>query len=223
MPAPKIAPKRYSRAEIRLPVTIQSAAAQKVVSRTLLRCSRALYTIEVVLNAIGDQDEVEQVEIIIDTMLDACHADMQARIDDTAARIQDAGLDHNIAYSAPMALTFKISSGQLRRYTDLVLKLDQFTDNVDLLRLNGAIEAREASNLVYEARNQLMQLGLELSRLEGRARAAALKEGGAAVVEEAESGAVDVVTGEGEAIEWLKEAEAAEEELKGARGLKAVG
>ena len=85
--APRIAPKRYSRAEIKLPVTIQSAAAQRVVSRTLLRCSRALYTIEVVLNAIGDQDEVEQVDTIIDTMLDACHADMQARIDDTAARI----------------------------------------------------------------------------------------------------------------------------------------
>ena len=124
-----------------------------------------------------------------------------------------------------MQLTFRISSGQLRRYTDLVMKLDKFTDNVDLLRLNGAIEAKEASNLVYDARNQLKQLGLELSRLEGRARAAALKQGGEDVVEAADSGAVDVVTGEGEAIEWLKDAEAAEQELKSTRdgALKAVG
>jgi hypothetical protein len=67
-----------------------------------------------------------------------------------------------------------------------------------------------------------MQLGLELSRLEGRARTAALKQGQDDIVAAAESGAADVVTGEGEAAEWLKEAEETEKELQEAR-IKAAG
>lgn len=220
---PTIAMRRYSRAEILLPVEIRSAAAQRVVARTLLRCSRALYTIEVVFNAIGDQDEVEQVEHLIIEMLEACYANMEERYNDVKRRMDDAGLEHNTIYTAPMKLTFRISSSQLRRYADLVLKLDALTDLVDVMRLNGAMSPREASNLIYEARNEILELGRRLSMMEGRARQTALgSEGGEEVVEAAEIGAKDVVTGDGDSADWLKDAEDAEEELKAAR-LTAVG
>jgi hypothetical protein len=222
--APKINPRRYSRAEILKPVEVRSAAAQKVVSRTLLRCSRALYTIEVVLYAIGNQDEVDQVANVIGDMLDTAHDEMSARIAETDQMIADAALDSNIEFTAPMRITFHITSGHLGRYADLILRLDQLVYNIELLRLNGAIGSRKATNLSYDARNDLLQLGLELSKLEGAARAAAIKKGGASVVEQAEGEAVNVVTGDGDAVEWLKEAEEAETDLRSARNaLKAVG
>lgn len=194
----KPAPRRYSRAEFHIPVVLNSAAAQRVVGRSLKRVSRALYTIDVVLHAIGDSDEVDQVEDLIDTMLGGV-GDLYARdLTKLERRFTEAAIPHQVVYSAPIQLTFRISSPQLAQYARLVETLDRIAALADTLRLGGALRNRLALNIVYHNRNRLLDLGIRIAKLETSARAAALGKGRADALADAELRADGVLQVEGD-------------------------
>lgn len=63
------AKRAFSRPELHVPVTLQSAHAHQVVGRSLVRVARALYGIDVVLHAVGDVAKVDEVEGVVDGLL----------------------------------------------------------------------------------------------------------------------------------------------------------
>jgi hypothetical protein len=133
------APRGYSRPEFHVPVTLQSAHAHRVVGRSLIGVARALYGIDVVLHAIGDARQMEEVGGLVDSLLGA----FAQRLDEEIARVETLKSAKGIAavprYTNPSRGTFRISSPQLSHYDNLIQALDRLTVGIDTLSMQPVI------------------------------------------------------------------------------------
>ena len=167
----------FSRPELHVPVTLQSAHAHRVVGRSLIRVARALYGIDVVLQAIGDADKIDEVEGVVDTLL----GDFAKRLQEEMARLDAVKASNGVAavprYTNPSRVTFRISSPQLSQYANLIQALDRLMVGIDTLWLSGVFSNRQRADAVYTWRNELLAVGRRVVEIEARARELAVRRG----------------------------------------------
>ena len=200
---------RYSRPYVPETIKVQSQHAQRVLERGFFRVAAALYAIDVVLRIIGDDDEMDQVDGIVDAMIQVFAQRMEAEIQRLEGQRKQHGITKPVAYTLPRTLTVKISSPQLALYTTLVQVLDRLMMEIDVLWLNRALSNKERKHAVYAWRVELLDVGRKIVQLERRAREAAARQGKAAEVEEATGDVAIGVEEAGEGAETAPETTAA--------------
>jgi hypothetical protein len=192
------AQRAYSRPEFHVPVTLQSAHAHQVVGRSLIRVARALYGIDVVLHAIGDEAKVDEVEGVVDGLL----GEFSKTLGDEIARLEALKTSNGISavarYTNPSHITFRISSPQLAQYANLIQALDRLTMSIDTLWLSSLLSNRQRANAVYKWRKDLLALGRRIVEIEARARDFAVRKGKGEEIAAGDTEASSVVTVEGD-------------------------
>jgi len=184
--------RRFSRPVFDEHITVHSDHAQRLIDRGLFRVSSALYAIDVILRIIGDDDEMDQVEAIVNELIQAFAQAMSSEQEQLTVLRTQRGITRVPRYEAPRTLTVHVHSPQMAQYTALIQSLDQLMIMIDTLWLNGALTSKQRVNGCFAWRVRLLRIGREIVNLERRARASADRQGKADEVQ-AETGATLVV------------------------------
>jgi len=167
----------FSRPVFDQTIRIQSNHAQRLLDRGFLLVVRALYGIDVVLRIIGDDEEMDQVEEIVGSLIAELAEELRAE-HRRLAQLRDAnGISATPRYTNPKQITVHISSPQLAQYTALVEELDRLMTVMDTLWLTLVLTNKQRADGAYQWRTRVLRTGREIIEIERRARASAVKRG----------------------------------------------
>lgn len=158
-------------------VTLRSVQAQRVLNRNYSKVSYSLFALDVILQIIGEKDEVEKVEEIISGYFTAFETDLDAAIAQAEAILADAQITERPEYDQPVETILEIVSPRGAQYTNLLLKLDEFMAILDALWITGNISSRERTDTNYQWQQRLIRLAGSVIGTEKRARIAAYNKG----------------------------------------------
>ncbi len=173
---------RFSRPVFEETITIHSSHAQRILDRGYYRVAAALYAIDVVLRIIGDHDEMDAVEGLVDAQIQT----FATAMDDEHKRLlvlrDQSGITRTVKYTRPITLRIQISSPQMAQYTLLIQELDRLMMAIDSLWMNAVLTSKQKAMAGYTWRIALLRIGREIMALERRARDAAARVGKTAEV-----------------------------------------
>lgn len=178
---PKTRPSRsihsYTRPRFNRILRVQSLQAQRVIDRSLDRVSHSLFSLDVILQIIGERDQVDEVETIITDHMEAA----EEQLDNTLAQLQVLMKDNNIQqqpdYSHPREQEVEISSPQIGSFVRLVEKLDTLIMRLDTLWLCGVVKSKDRTRNAQQWQQHLNKLASRIIGVEKRARNAAHRAG----------------------------------------------
>jgi hypothetical protein len=177
---PQAARSTFSRPVFDQTITIHSNHPLRLLDRGFLLVVRALYGIDVVLRIIGDDEEMDQVEEIVGSL-----------IGELAAELREAnGISATPRYTNPKRITVHISSPQLAQYTALIEELDRLMTVMDALWLTGVLTNKQRADGAYQWRTRVLRTGREIIDIERRARKSAEKRGKGEELSEVEDSVV---------------------------------
>ena len=174
---PQAARSTFSRPVFDQTITIHSNHAQRLLDRGFLLVVRALYGIDVVLRIIGDDEEMDQVEGIVGSLIGELATELRAEHARLAQLREANGISATPRYTNPKRITVHISSPQLAQYTALIEELDQLMTVMDALWLTGVLTNKQRADGAYQWRTRLLRTGREIIDIERRARKSAEKRG----------------------------------------------
>ena len=198
MAAPRTAPqrpepkRRFSRPVFDELITIQSDHAQRLIQRGLYQVSSALYAIDVILRIIGNNAEMDQVEVIVNASLNDFALALRQEQEKMELLRTQHGITRIPRYEAPRTLTVHVYSPQMGQYCALIQSLDQLMVTIDTLWMNGVLASNQRVNAAFAWRVRLLRIGREIINLARRARESAQRQGRADEVA-AETGAALMV------------------------------
>ena len=134
------------------------------------RLSYALYSIDVILRIIGDDEEIDNVEKIVLDQIKKESQDLDKNIDQMNKLIEDNGIDDYPQYTHPRECKIKITSPQVAQFTQLIKKLDKLMVLTDTLWLNGELTNSQRSKANFRWQQRLSNLASRFINLERRAR-----------------------------------------------------
>jgi hypothetical protein len=167
----------FSRPVFDQTIRIQSNHAQRLLDRGFLLVVRALYGIDVVLRIIGDDEEMDQVEEIVGSLIAELAEELRAEHARLAQLRETNGISATPRYTNPKQITVHISSPQLAQYTALIEELDRMMTVMDTLWLTGVLTNKQRADGAYQWRTRVLRTGREIIEIERRARASAEKRG----------------------------------------------
>jgi len=174
---PQTARSTFSRPVFDQTITIHSNHAQRLLDRGFLLVVRALYGIDVVLRIIGDDEEMDQVEEIVGSLIGELAAELRAEHARLAQLREANGISATPRYTNPKRITVHISSPQLAQYTALIEELDRLMTVMDALWLTGVLTNKQRADGAYQWRTRVLRTGREIIDIERRARKSAEKRG----------------------------------------------
>jgi hypothetical protein len=175
----------YSRPVFRQKLVLNSLQAQRVMERSFDRASSALFSLDVILRIIGDQEEIDQVEEIIQNHISATSEEMDNAMNQLRKIMADNGIDAVPGYSAPAEYTIEITSPQVAQIARLIRGLDELMSLVDTLWLNSILSSQQRSDATFQWQQRLIKLAGKIIGIEKRARISAHSKGKEKEVEEA--------------------------------------
>jgi len=187
---PQAARSTFSRPVFDQTITIHSNHAQRLLDRGFLLVVRALYGIDVVLRIIGDDEEMDQVEEIVGSLIGELAAELRAEHARLAQLREANGISATPRYTNPKRITVHISSPQLAQYTALIEELDRLMTVMDALWLTGVLTNKQRADGAYQWRTRVLRTGREIIDIERRARTSAEKRGKGEELSEVEDSVV---------------------------------
>lgn len=167
----------FSRPVFDQTIRIQSHHAQRLLDRGFLLVVPALYGIDVVLRIIGDDEEMDQVEEIVGSLIGELAEELRAEHARLAQLREANGISATPRYTNPKQITVHISSPQLAQYTALVEELDRLMTVMDTLWLTGVLTNKQRADGAYQWRPRVLRAGREIMDIERRARGSAQRRG----------------------------------------------
>lgn len=166
-------------------IQINSLQAQKIMERAFRRTVRSLYSIDAILRIIGDDQEADEVEGVINKMLtdtrEAIHAD-SARL---KKLIDSEGITQEPSYTHPQTYMVQISSPQVREFVSLVKMMDQLMLMMDTLWIMSVLDNKQRKEGTFQWQQRMLRMARRIVTIETRARKAAHNKGKAEEVNEA--------------------------------------
>lgn len=175
----------YSRPVFRQNLNVNSLQAQRVMERSFDRVSNALFSLDVILRIIGDQQEIDQVEEVIHGHIDKVSEDMTKAMNQLHKVMTDNGIEAVPGYSSPANYPIEITSPQVAQFAHLIRNLDKLMSLVDTLWLNSILSSQQRSDATYEWQQRLIKLAGRIIGMEKRARISAHTKGKEKEVSEA--------------------------------------
>jgi hypothetical protein len=162
---PQAARSTFSRPVFDQTITIHSNHAQRLLDRGFLLVLRALYGIDVVRRIIGDDEEMDQVEEIVGSLIGELADELKAEHARLAQLRETKGIGTTPRYTNPRRITVHISSPQLAQYTALIEELDRLMTVMDALWLTGVLTNKQRADGAYQWRTRALRTGRETRRL----------------------------------------------------------
>ena len=156
---------------------VNSLQAQRVVERSFQRVSDSLFSIDVILRIIGEQDEIDQVESIIQEHIEKVSVDLDTATNQLQKLIEDNGIEGAPEYTNPNQYEIEIKSPQVAQFAHLVRKLDNLMLLVDTLWLNSVFTSKQRKDATYQWQQRLIKLAGRIIGIEKRARVSAYSKG----------------------------------------------
>jgi hypothetical protein len=177
-PTRRPAKDRYSRPSYDEHLVIHSVHAQRLIQRGLLSVVRALYAIGVVLRILGDDDDMDEVDSLVDRLI----AEFATEISEQIARLNKLAADHGVVkrpirYSNPRRMTIQISSPHLARYVEQIKRLDEMECLIDQLWMGDVLNNKQRTRSGFEWRVRMQKIASQIIAIEKRARAAIVRRG----------------------------------------------
>lgn len=179
---PQPAKKERNSADLSRPVfkrvlKVNSLQAQRVVERSFKRVSDSLFSIDVILRIIGEQDEIDQVEGIIQEHIEKASVDLDTATNQLQKLMEDNGIEGTPEYTSPGQYDIEINSPQVAQFAHLVRKLDNLMLLVDTLWLNSILTSKQRKDATYQWQQRLIKLAGRIIGIEKRARISAHSKG----------------------------------------------
>lgn len=187
-PAQKSKPRvsTYSRPIFRRNFTLQTLHAQKVFNRSFTKVAEGLFSLDVILQIIANQEEVKQVSLLINELMDKKEAEQKVALEQFKKLFADNGIEGLPEYTNPKTVNVEINSPQLPRYLRLISVMDQIIMAIDTLWLNSVLDSEQRTDAVFEWQQKMIKLSNQIINIERRAKAAAYKQGEAVPAKEEE-------------------------------------
>lgn len=167
----------YSRPIFKQLLKVNSLQAQRVIERSFDRVSNALFSIEVILRIIGEQEEIDQVESLILGHISKVSEDLDKATSQLNKLMQDNGIDMMPGYTNPNEYTIEINSPQVAQFAHLIRKLDTLMGIIDTLWLNTVLTSKQRTDATYQWQQRLIKLAGRIIGIEKRARISAHSKG----------------------------------------------
>ena len=152
---------------------VNSLQAQRVVERSFQPVSDSLFSIDVVLRFIGERNEIDQVENIIQEYMEKVSVDLDTATNQLQKLIEDNGIEGSPEYTSPSQYDIEIKSPQVAQFAHLVRKLDSLMLLIDTLWLNSILTSKQRKDAIYQWQQRLIKLAGRIIGIEKRARISA--------------------------------------------------
>lgn len=169
----------YSQPVMHRDVELFSMQAQKIAEQSLNKVAYSLFSIEVILQIIGERDKVNEVENLISDDIATADEELLKELERLKVLKEKAGItdDKTPHYSHPATVTLAITSPLILHFAGLLKKLDVVMIHIDTLWLQGQMhnQQRVDANFVWQKRIQ--RLSSRIITIETRARKQAYRMG----------------------------------------------
>lgn len=159
-----------SRPVFRQRLVINSLQAQRIMARSFGRVANALFSMDVILRIIGNQQDINRIETLIKDHFEKLSTDMSDEIRRLETLKQEQGIDSLPEYSVPEEYSIEITSPEIAHFTHLIRNLDKLMGIIDTLWLNSVLSSQQRSDATYEWQQRLMKLAGRIIGIEKRAR-----------------------------------------------------
>lgn len=175
----------YSRPVFKQVLKVNSLQAQRVMDRSFGRVSNSLFSIDVILRIIGEQEEIDQVETVILEQIAKVSEDLDQASAQLSKLMEDNGIDVMPGYTNPSEYPIEITSPQVAQFAHLIRKLDVLMSRIDTLWLNTVLSSKQRTDATYQWQQRLIKLASRIIGIEKRARISAHGKGKESEVAEA--------------------------------------
>ncbi len=167
---------------------LNSLHAQQVFERGYEMCANALFSLSVVLRFIGTEEQAQEVDAMVDTLIDQALDGIQkesARLKEIA---ESNGIETTIGYTSAKTVDVQITSPRSIKYLAIIREFDGMMANMDALWLSCVITDTQYARGVYEWKRRILRLAGQVRQIATRAvLAARRKETSEGVTEVAET------------------------------------
>lgn len=164
-------------------IELNSLQAQKVMTRSFEKLAESLFTISVILRAVGERDHVDEAENLINGHFEAVTVDLNEKLEQLRELVQQNGISVSPDYTNTVVFSIEINTPHLGRFAGLVTQLDELITLIDALWLNAVFDSRQASNAKYEWRQRLIRVAGKIIGMAKRVRTEAYNNGNKEIVD----------------------------------------
>ncbi|MGP9797068.1 hypothetical protein ACT3UJ_06885 [Halomonas sp. 86] len=167
----------YSRPIMDHTLVLYSLQAQQVMERSFIRVAYSLFSTDVILRIIGNEDEIDEVSDVIGSMLSEADKQLDTVIAQMEHLLEKHKVDGVDRYSNPVELAVEITAPTVRQFIQLVEKLDKLVMLVDSLWHAQVMTGKQRTAAARTWRQHINRTASRIIQTEGRARRSATNQG----------------------------------------------
>jgi hypothetical protein len=164
---------------------LYSLHAQQIFDRGYEMCANALFSLSVVLRFIGTEEQAQEVDAMVDTLISQSLEGIQKeslRLKDIA---ESNGIETSIGYTSARTVDVQITSPRSIKYLAIIREFDSMMANMDALWLSCVITDTQYARGVYEWKLRILRLAGQIRQIATRAVLAARRKENSKVIAEA--------------------------------------
>lgn len=167
---PTVSVNSHSRPVVRKSIELATAQSQRICERTFSRTVYSFFSIEVILQIIGEEEAVDKARENIGKLIQNCESTIDTQIAQLDEVIATHQLEQNSGYSNPATYHVEITSPLAMQYGRLLLKLDHMLKLIDTLWMNGYLQSRQRTRAMYDWSSNFRRLSSRIISIEKIAR-----------------------------------------------------
>ncbi|MGP9552057.1 MULTISPECIES: hypothetical protein [Halomonas] len=176
---------RASQPVLRRELELFTMQSQQIADRFMDRVAYSLFSLELILQIIGEREDVDEVEALISTKMGDLQDAATGEIERLKMLMKKCGLGSDDApeYTRPQVRQIFITAPLVMHFTKLLKQLDFIVAYLDTLWMNGEIDNRHHVNAAREWQSRVHKLAQYIINIEGNARRKAYRAGKAEQVD----------------------------------------
>ncbi len=166
---------------------LNSLHAQQIFERGYEMCANALFSLSVVLRFIGTEEQAQEVDAMVDTLINQSLEGIQNESHRLKEIAESNGIETSIGYTSAKTVDVQITSPRSIKYLAIIREFDGMMANMDALWLSCVITDTQYARGVYEWKRRILRLAGQIRQIATRAVLAARRKENSEVVAESSS------------------------------------
>ncbi len=163
---------------------LNSLHAQQIFERGYEMCANALFSLSVVLRFIGTEEQAQEVDAMVDTLINQALEGIQKESLRLKEIAESNGIETTIGYTSAKTVDVQITSPRSIKYLAIIREFDGMMSNMDALWLSCVITDTQYARGVYEWKRRILRLAGQIRQIATRAVLAARRKENSEVVAE---------------------------------------
>ena len=164
---------------------LNSLHAQQIFERGYEMCANALFSLSVVLRFIGTEEQAQEVDAMVDTLINQALEGIQKESLRLKEIAESNGIETTIGYTSAKTVDVQITSPRSIKYLAIIREFDGMMSNMDALWLSCVITDTQYARGVYEWKRRILRLAGQIRQIATRAVLAARRKENSEVIAEA--------------------------------------